>query len=247
MKTRAGILVGLVVLAAVGAAQADFVSLNLYKDFAGQQISGGETFGSTADSTVTDRWSNHNGNGWNTTQWNNLSLGTAGISTVGYTVSGGGGYAAGGFGAINTAMKAGRANYTGSGANLATLTFTNINANFTGSYDAIVYLAGHTAASQGAITDGTTTYYFNTPDSASSALTLVTDTNPGDGYSTGTYVKFTGLTADTFSVQMSIPDTNWIAIGGAQLVGTAVPEPATLGLIGLFGGGILFIRRRFMI
>ena len=26
----------------------------------------------------------------------------------------------------------------------------------------------------------------------------------------------------------------------------AVPEPATIGLIGLFGGGILFIRRRFM-
>ncbi|MDF7809090.1 PEP-CTERM sorting domain-containing protein [Pontiellaceae bacterium B12219] len=32
-----------------------------------------------------------------------------------------------------------------------------------------------------------------------------------------------------------------------QLNVTAVPEPATLGLVALFGGGVLFIRRRFMI
>jgi hypothetical protein len=29
--------------------------------------------------------------------------------------------------------------------------------------------------------------------------------------------------------------------------GTVIPEPAPLGLIGVFGGGLLFIRRRFMI
>jgi hypothetical protein len=40
--------------------------------------------------------------------------------------------------------------------------------------------------------------------------------------------------------------------GGNELVldniaVTVIPEPATLGLLGAFGGGILFIRRRFMI
>ncbi|MEI6891836.1 MAG: PEP-CTERM sorting domain-containing protein [Pontiella sp.] len=34
-------------------------------------------------------------------------------------------------------------------------------------------------------------------------------------------------------------------INAVQLRTTAIPEPATLGLLGAFGGGILFIRRRF--
>ncbi|MDF7823599.1 PEP-CTERM sorting domain-containing protein [Pontiellaceae bacterium B12227] len=37
---------------------------------------------------------------------------------------------------------------------------------------------------------------------------------------------------------------SWIGINGFDLV--AVPEPATLGLVAAFGGGVLFIRRRFM-
>ncbi|MDZ8120014.1 PEP-CTERM sorting domain-containing protein [Pontiella agarivorans] len=32
-----------------------------------------------------------------------------------------------------------------------------------------------------------------------------------------------------------------------QLTGTAIPEPATLGLIGAFGGAIIFVRRRLII
>lgn len=37
---------------------------------------------------------------------------------------------------------------------------------------------------------------------------------------------------------------SWIGLNGFEIV--AVPEPATLGLVAVFGGGILFIRRRFM-
>ncbi|MDF7801259.1 PEP-CTERM sorting domain-containing protein [Pontiellaceae bacterium B1224] len=37
-----------------------------------------------------------------------------------------------------------------------------------------------------------------------------------------------------------------IRISNTRLQFSAIPEPATLGLIAMFGGGILFIRRRFM-
>ncbi len=56
----------------------------------------------------------------------------------------------------------------------------------------------------------------------------------------------------------SISDIGVLAIDGAAgndrmrfrdftISGTVVPEPATIGLVAAFGGGILFIRRRFMI
>jgi hypothetical protein len=39
--------------------------------------------------------------------------------------------------------------------------------------------------------------------------------------------------------------TEFVKIDSVSL--TQIPEPATLGLIAAFGGGIMFIRRRFMI
>ena len=41
--------------------------------------------------------------------------------------------------------------------------------------------------------------------------------------------------------------TNYSATGTAldNLNVQAIPEPATMGLIGLFGGGIMFVRRFF--
>ncbi|WP_136078225.1 PEP-CTERM sorting domain-containing protein [Pontiella desulfatans] len=41
-------------------------------------------------------------------------------------------------------------------------------------------------------------------------------------------------------------DTSDLAAGGTGTI-TVIPEPATIGLIGAFGSGLLFIRRRFMI
>ncbi|MDF7809089.1 PEP-CTERM sorting domain-containing protein [Pontiellaceae bacterium B12219] len=55
-------------------------------------------------------------------------------------------------------------------------------------------------------------------------------TSDGSGTATIDYVNVNG---------------SWLALNGFDL--QAVPEPATLGMVALFGGGILFIRRRFMI
>jgi hypothetical protein len=54
----------------------------------------------------------------------------------------------------------------------------------------------------------------------------------------GESVDTAGAFSDNFAF---VGDT-----GGAHTL-TAIPEPATLGLLAVFGGGVLFIRRRFMI
>ena len=56
---------------------------------------------------------------------------------------------------------------------------------------------------------------------------------------------------DSFTISSVLNTPTAVDNAGAALVGlnfevTAIPEPATLGLITAFGGGILFIRRRFM-
>ena len=66
--------------------------------------------------------------------------------------------------------------------------------------------------------------------------------------------SYTTVAADigkTIEGRVRTVDLNKVG-GSIQLLAddwqvTAIPEPATLGLLGAFGGGILFIRRRFMI
>ncbi|MEI6892813.1 MAG: PEP-CTERM sorting domain-containing protein [Pontiella sp.] len=53
-----------------------------------------------------------------------------------------------------------------------------------------------------------------------------------------TQVRF-AAGADTYSYDNFILGDTYTDVG-------AIPEPATLGLLGVFGGGLLFIRRRFM-
>ncbi len=50
--------------------------------------------------------------------------------------------------------------------------------------------------------------------------------------------------ADSVGVECTV---DRLSINGVDLQVTAIPEPASLGLIAVFCGGILFIRRRFMI
>lgn len=54
-----------------------------------------------------------------------------------------------------------------------------------------------------------------------------------------------GSTADAITVITDDQVNVYSNITGIQIV--AVPEPATLGLIVAFGGGLLFIRRNFKI
>lgn len=51
----------------------------------------------------------------------------------------------------------------------------------------------------------------------------------------------------TSAANGTIAAHNGSNFGVREFSATAIPEPATLGMLGIFGGGILFIRRRFMI
>jgi hypothetical protein len=54
-----------------------------------------------------------------------------------------------------------------------------------------------------------------------------------------------GSTTDAITVISDPVNGTFGSISGLQIV--SIPEPATLGMITAFGGGMLFIRRRFMI
>lgn len=85
----------------------------------------------------------------------------------------------------------------------------------------------------------------NTPAASSFSIgadTQTTDASNPASYTEGAnYVKFSSVDV---SGGVTV-DINQGPINGFQMV--AVPEPATLGLIAAFGGGLVFIRRYFNI
>ena len=85
-------------------------------------------------------------------------------------------------------------------------------------------------------------FYFGETDTEN-ALALERD-NGGNSYAGGALVS-KASTTEVLSLPIASPN------GGNSdltffLQGSVIPEPATLGLVGIFGGGILLIRRRFM-
>ncbi|MCK4564842.1 MAG: PEP-CTERM sorting domain-containing protein, partial [Verrucomicrobia bacterium] len=62
------------------------------------------------------------------------------------------------------------------------------------------------------------------------------------GTGTGIHIRDDKTTITDF------PDAAGLMSDPMVLVnGTVIPEPATLGMVALFGGGLLFIRRRLML
>ena len=104
-------------------------------------------------------------------------------------------------------------------ANPASFTISNINDTFS-NYDLIVYTGGYNAAAgrnQGAISNGTTTYYYTVPNPFTTSLIQSTDTDIADGVDDATYVVFNNLTANT--VNISITTVNGgCGAGGFQIV-----------------------------
>lgn len=105
-------------------------------------------------------------------------------------------------------------------------------------YSIYVYFSSDAADRPGHITDGTTTYYFNTlgaPSiSGADALLVQTTETSNANHPGANYAVFSGLSgaSQTLSVQMEQNDL-WGGIAGFQVV--AVPEPSALalGAIGL--------------
>jgi hypothetical protein len=235
MKMKKILTIALVASMATASVYADAVSIN-WKEFAGGVNDVADGYGVEA----ANNWNNsHQGSAWNDAL---LSSGAA--STIDVSVSNPGGWETAGGSALNgSAMRGGIGIYAAGGS----VTLSQINGTFE-TYDVIVYVGGFNAAGNaGSVTDGTSTYYYSPLNPYSTSLIQSTDTDGATGgYDSGTYVRFNGLTADSTTISMSQVQGGMI-LGGIQVVGTVIPEPATLGLIGAFGGGLLFIRRRFMI
>ena len=104
-----------------------------------------------------------------------------------------------------------------------------------GTYDIIVYFSSDAAGREGTVSDGVTTYSFNTlgPASVSGSNALFGQTTDIAGtYATAAnYAIFSGLSgaSQTITVQMRDND-EWGGIAGFQVV--AIPEPASAASLG---------------
>jgi len=114
-------------------------------------------------------------------------------------------------------------------------------------YNIYVYFSSDAADRPGYVTDGTTSYFFNTLGAASiaggNALLVQTTEASNANHPGANYAVFSGLNsaAQTITVQMEQSDM-WGGIAGFQVV--AVPEPGVLSL-GALSVLVLGASRRF--
>lgn len=87
-------------------------------------------------------------------------------------------------------------------------------------------------------------HLFDTSPTHTGVYTEWTDAMTFSHDVTGADLIAAGATAgDSLRLNLYSKDINWLD----NISVTVIPEPATLGLVAVFGGGVLFIRRRFMI
>lgn len=127
------------------------------------------------------------------------------------------------------------------------LTYSSVTLSEIGysSYDIVVYFSSDVAGREGYVTDGSTTYYFNTVGPASiasdNALFIQAADMTEAGYeAAANYAVFKGLSgaSQTLTVQMRDND-EWGGIAAVQIV--QIPEPTSLLLLSL--GGLLLRKK----
>ncbi len=204
----------------------------------------------------------HGATARNDTDTSNLRDTTGSFSGVSMAVSAGtfnaGGYAGGGTSGFNAgiANQSDRMMQNYSDTSDGTLTFSGLTAWLTAtgasSYDVYVYSdRPYSQITRGAFTVDSQTYWLAT-DGADNAhtgpfkLSTATTAAAATADTAANYVKVSGLTGNSFDLNVARNaaegGTGWIDLSGIQIV--AIPEPATLGMVAAFGGGLLFIRRK---
>ncbi len=121
------------------------------------------------------------------------------------------------------------------------VTISGLGSAFTTSgYKLIVYCQSDTSRTHGlTATDNAAT----TPNTASGVSgTTVMGYYEANGYDANNVVVLTGFTGDTVTLTRDASNGGVPQITGVQL--QTIPEPATIGLVALFGGSIFFIRRK---
>lgn len=226
-------------------ASANLISVNISSiQTGGSAIDGEETFGVPAEETVVTNWNNVA----SFSTRNNLIRSDGTVSGVQAITRNGGGELFWGAAYVNTPWNYGVAHYTSTTGSVS-MQFNNLNEEFPFGFYAIVYVNGAPANSGAAISDGTTTYYFQTANPSNTAPIRITDTVDNGIYLVGNYAVFgsgeAALTADsiTFRIPTGSVVANNVGIGGVQLV--AIPEPSTTALlIGSVALTLLLMRRR---
>ncbi len=197
------------------------ISLNIHHATASgwnlnkETITDAETYGVASLGTVVGNWNNTNASMSNLL-WENGSSSSVGFSTDSTT------YATWKAVHNDTPMRAGVVAWTNGSASV---TFNNLNANFTNGYAVIVYLSGEEGNAGARISDGTSTFWFQTADPASGALIRTLDTTHADGVDVASYAVFGSaagpLTNDAVSFSMNSATGAAAFISGVQIVDAA--------------------------
>lgn len=227
-------------------ASATVVSINL-TEFANdiQQINSDETFGIAAEGSVVGGWVNLN----QTLTATNVADSGGSPTTVDVSGTAPNGWASFNAAYDDTPLKAGIDDYTGTGSP-TTIVLADLNATFASGYKIIVYLTGFNGNTGASISDGTTTYFFQTIGSPSAPVTLVRTTDTTDnGAGTAPEAQYAvfgsdvaPLTANSITLTLDTLYGGGSGLGGVQIV-SAIPEPGSLLLLGV-GVLPLALRRR---
>lgn len=126
--------------------------------------------------------------------------------------------------ANGTPMKMGLVDYVSS-PNSVEVTLTELDHAYESGYKVIAYLTGYAPNTGASISAGATTYYFQTPDPATSDLLQTTDTDPLDGIPEANFAVF-GTDFDPLfdsSLTLTLDTLDFVgghapALGGLQIV-----------------------------